>query len=163
MTPRPPSDGVVALRSLPRRARALFVGLDEDESADALARRPAADGSTAVGHLAAAAKAVTQGASDLHHLLTSDQAVIAPIDVAALATQAAPGSLDDRISELSREAEELAARTEHLSADDWARRASFVGSTHPTTAADVFWQAVDAAVAELKAAERTLDEARRAR
>jgi hypothetical protein len=162
VTPRPPSDGIVAIRSLPRRFRGLFAGLGEDESPDALARRPVADGSTALGHLVAATAILTAAGRSLDRVLVADDPVIDPLPAAPAG--APSGSLEERLSELGWEADALADRLEHVGADEWARRARMpAAGAQEVSAADLLWQAIDASVDHLRAAERTLDEARRAR
>jgi hypothetical protein len=162
MSPRPPSDGVVALRSLPRRFRAAFAGLGEDESPDALAVRPAADGTSALGHVAAASAALAATAQALQQVLADDDALVSPLPQPVGGTPA--GTVEERVSEVGWEAEALADRVEHVSADEWARVATVAGGSGTrVSAADVFWQGVDAAVDQLKAAERTLAEVRQSR
>jgi hypothetical protein len=160
VSPRPPSDGVVAVRSLPRRFRALFAGLGEDESPDALARRPAPDGTTALGHLVAAIGALSAGAVGLDRILVADDPTIDPLPSP---TGGIPsGTVEDRLSELGWEADAFADRADHVGADGWARQAHVAGSGEgvQVTAADLLWQAVDTAVDHLRAAERTLDQVR---
>lgn len=160
MSPRPPSDGVVAVRSLPRRFRGLFAGLGEDESPDALARRPAADGWSALGHLVAATRALAAGGRALEQVLTADDAVVDPIEVD---TPPAPeGTLDDRLSELGWEADALADRADRASAEEWGRRAQLRGGAE-ASALDLLWTGIDAAVGHLRSAERVLVEVRQAR
>lgn len=161
MSPRPPRDGVVALRSLPRRFRALFAGLDDDESPDALAVRPGADGTSALGHVAAATQAIQSGSRALGDLLAKDGAVAEPVVAGAARTPG--GSVEERLSELGWEADALADRAEHVGAEAWGRTGTVGGTGAGTSAADAFWSAVDLAVEHLKAAERALDEARRQR
>jgi hypothetical protein len=153
---------VVAVRSLPRRFRGVFAGLGEDESPDALAVRPGRDGTTALGHVAAATGVLSATGQALQQVLTDDDAHLAPLPQP---TAGAPsGTVEERLSELGWEADALADRVEHVSADGWARRATVAGgSGTEVTASDLFWQGVDAAVDHLKAAERTLAEVRRAR
>jgi hypothetical protein len=161
MAPRPPADAVVALRSLPRRYRGLFAGLAEDESPDALARRVTGDGHSALDHIAAASRSLTTAHRTLDQVLVSDDPVLDPVDTDTHEREAEMqpgGSLDERLAELQSDAERLADRSQHVGASDWAR----TGRRGDTTiaASDVVWEAVDEAVARLKAAERTLSEAR---
>ena len=162
MSTRPPSDAAVALRSLPRRFGALFSGLGEDESPDALAVRPVADGTTGLGHLVAAIRAVTWGAHALDRTLISDDPELEPLALATAGSPAPGGTVAERLAELGWEAEALADRVDRASADEWGRRAQVTGAG-TVSAADVLWQVVDAAIASLKSAERTLTEARQAR
>jgi hypothetical protein len=143
MAVRPPKDGVVALRSLGRRFRAVFAGLGEDESADALAMRPGADGRSALDHVVAATEAVTAGARDL-------EPVLGPAHGAAPAGGGTGSPVDEAVDELARVAGALADRAEHVSADDWAK----------DEAIPALWRAVDAAIEHLRTAERTIAEVR---
>lgn len=159
MSPRPPSDGAVALRSLPRRFRGAFAGLGDDESPDALAVRAAADGTTALGHLVAATRAVSTTSRSLQQVLVTDDPVVDPITLDATAPG---GTLEERLSELGWETDALADLVDRVSADAWGRRA-MVGGTQAASAADLLWLGIDAAVDRLKVAERTLAEVRQAR
>src|SRR4051812_725657 len=125
MSPRPPRDGAVALRSLPRRFRGLFAGLGDDESPEALVARPAGDGTTALGHLAAATRAIATTALGLERTLTSDDPTVDPAVVDA---SAPGGTLDERLRDLEQAVEALADRVDGTAADDWGRRA-LVGGT----------------------------------
>lgn len=132
MTPRPPADAVVALRSLPRRFKAVFAGQEDDESPEDLANRPGSDGKSALDHVADA--------------------------TAVLGGSPAAGGIEAGVGALSDAAEALADRSSHVNADDWAREVTVDGQT--MTALDELWHKVDAAIASLKAAERTIDEVR---
>jgi hypothetical protein len=137
MAPRPPSDAVVALRSLGRRYRGLFAGLGDDESPDDLAHRPGPDGQSALDHVRGATAAVSIGARALGDALGSG---------ASAALPPAVDRVDDALEGLSLVAGTLADQAEHVAADDWARP----GAT------SALWDAVDAAVEHLRAAETTL-------
>jgi hypothetical protein len=143
MAVRPPKDAVVALRSLGRRYRAVFAGLGEDESPDALAVRPGSDGRSALDHVAAATEAVAAGARALEQQLG--------LRGGATGGGGAGGStVDEAVDELAGAAGALADRIEHVPADDWAR----------ADAIPTLWQAVDIAIEHLRAAERTIAEVR---
>jgi hypothetical protein len=151
MSARPPSDAIVALRSFPRRFGALFLGLGEDESPDALAVRPAPDGATALGHVAAATDALAAAARGLSQILVTDDPVVEAIGDGSPTPSAPTGSVGA-----------LAERAERVTAESWGR----TGRTpdgETVRALDVLWLAVDAAVERLRAAERTLREARQSR
>lgn len=137
MAPRPPSDAVVALRSLGRRYRALFAGLGEDESPDDLAHRPGPDGQSALDHVRGATAAIAIGIRALGNALGTGGAAALPPTVERV---------DDAIDGLSLLAGTLADQADHVPADDWTR---------PGATAAV-WDPVDAAVQHLHAAERTL-------
>lgn len=161
MSPRPPSDAAVALRSLPRRFRALFTGLGDDESPDALAHRAGPDGTTPIGHLGAAIRLLVDGGRSVEQILVSDDPRLEPLDGSALpAGSDAAGSLEERLAELATAAASLADRVDAVSAADWSRQGRL--GTVAVTAADRLWEVVDSGVAALRAAETTLDESRRA-
>jgi hypothetical protein len=132
VTARPPADAVVALRSLGRRWRGLFAGLGEDESPDDLA-------------LVADDAVLHPAVGDPSQREWKDQTT---------------GTVDDAIAELAHEAERLADRVDRVTADEWRRRARVAGRDADVAPLDVLWDAVDSAVAELRAAERTLREVR---
>ena len=71
-----------------------------------------------------------------------------------------PASVDDALDELAHEADRLADRVEHVPADEWQRRARVAGQDADVGPLEVLWDAVDTAVADLKAAEATLREVR---
>jgi hypothetical protein len=162
MAPRPPADAVVALRSLPRRYRALFAGLGDDESPDALARRVGAGGRSALDHIATTSRTLTTAHRTLEQVLVSDDPRLDPVDADTHEREAEMqpgGRLEERLSGLQVDSDRLADRSEHLSADDWSRQGRYDDGT-TVTAADVVWHAVDKAVEGLKSAEQTLKEAR---
>ncbi|MDQ2649640.1 MAG: hypothetical protein M3Z03_08795 [Actinomycetota bacterium] len=159
MSVRPPSDAVVALRSLPRRFRGLVAGLGDDESPEALVQRPGADGSSALAHLVAATRGVAAAGRGLDAIQHGDAPIVDPVD---LAPDGSTGSLDERLAELGWETDAAADAVERVDAGAWSRTGQVAGGDS-VTALELVWQAVDAAVAHLKAAEQALDEARRAR
>jgi len=150
MPTRPPADAVVALRSLGRRFRGLFAGLEDDESPDDLGHRPGADGRSAVDHVVAATGMITSRGRDLQDALAGRapggdrSANVAP------AGGDGSGTAEAVVAELAQAAGALADRLDHVSADDWGREGAL-----PT-----LWDAVDTAVAHLRDAERTLAEVR---
>jgi hypothetical protein len=161
MTVRPPSDAVVALRSMGRRWRGLFAGLDEDESADALAQRPGTDARSALDHATHATRSLSLLGRALEQVVVDDDAVLHPAvsDGAARDWPASTSGVDETIDELAHEAERLADRADGVAAGDWTRRASVAGGGD-VDALSVLWDAVDSAVSDLKAAEATLREVR---
>lgn len=162
MSPRPPADAVVALRSLPRRYRGLFAGLGEDESPDALAHRVGTGGRSALDHIAHASRTLSTAHRTLEQVLVSDDPRLDPVDADTTEREAEMqpgGSLEERLLELQLDSERLADRSEHVRAAEWARTGRYDDGT-TVTAADVLWHAVDESVASLKSAEKTLAEAR---
>ena len=162
MSTRPPSDAVVALRSLGRRFRALFAGLGADESPEDLAHRNGSEGRSALDHVVAATRTITFLSRALDQTLVDDDPVLHPAvaDPARREWPDATGTVEDRVSELAWEADALADRVEHVAAADWSRHARVADHDATTSAAAVLWDAVDSAIGHLKAAERTLSEVR---
>ena len=158
---RAPADAIVALRSMGRRWRGLFAGLDEDESPDALARRPGADGRAGLDHAAHTTGTLRLLDRALEQIVVDDDATLDPAvgDAAARSWPASGAGVDAAIDELAGQAEQLADRADRVSAADWNRTASVSGGS-PVDALTVVWDAVDTAVADLKAAEATLREVR---
>lgn len=160
---RPPSDAIVALRSLPRRYRSLFAGLGDDEAPDDLAHRVGESGRSAFDHIAGASRTLTTQERALDQVLVGDDPALDPIttDTSEREAEQQPGgTVEERIAELEIDAARLAERSTRAGARDWARTGRYDdGST--VTAADILWRAVDDAVEHLNAAERTLREVRR--
>lgn len=163
MAPRPPRDAVVALRSLGRRWRALFAGLGDDEKPDDLAHRPGADGRSALDHAVHATRTISLLGRAVEQALVDDDAVLHPAvgDASQRVWDGqAPADVDDALDELAHEADRLADRVEHVAADDWLRRARVAGHDADVGPLELLWDAVDTAVADLRAAEVTLREVR---
>ena len=159
MTTRPPSDAVVALRSLGRRFRGLFAGHEHDESPDELAHRVGPEGHSALDHVVAATRTITFLGRAVQQVLVEDDPVLHPgvADPSARDFGASPdGPVEERLAELGWEADALADRVEHEPADAWSRQARVAGADATVSALAVLWDAVDSAVEHLRAAERTL-------
>ena len=71
------------------------------------------------------------------------------------------GSVDDAIAELAHEANRLADRVAHVSRGRMGPHVHASRDTHADVSPlDLLWDAVDSAIADLKAAETTLREVR---
>jgi len=158
--PRAPADAVVALRSLGRRYREVLVAPGDEASIDELAARNGSAGRSALDEVLAATRTITFLGRALEQVLLEDDPVLHP----AVASQderdwpSATGTVHERVSELAWEADALADRVERVSAEDWSRRGRVAGHDATSSAAEILWDAVDAAVAHLRAVERTLAE-----
>lgn len=127
-----PADAAVALRSYPRRWRALLARAeDEDQPEGVLRREPPDGGPSVLGHLGATVGALTEAGGDLR-------------------VEGAPG---DDVDALDRVATALAAAVDGVDADAWARPTSGGG-----TLLDVVRRAVVAGSEHLRDAERTFDQ-----
>ena len=162
----PPSDAVVALRSLDRRYRSVFTGLGDDEAPDELAHRPGPDGWSALAHVVAAARGIATLASALDLALTSE---LAEIDAAAIDPDRKPadpdptGTVDERVSELAWEADALADRADGVKGEEWNRTAAVAGTPREVPAIELLRAAVALGIDHLKGAQQVLDAVRRDR
>jgi hypothetical protein len=162
MAPRPPSDAVVALRSLGRRYRALFAGRGDDEAPDDLARRIGSEGRSAFDHIAGASRTLTTCARALDHVLVEDDARLDPMSTDTSereAEQQPGGTVEERIAELEVDANRLADRAAGVGAREWGRQATRDDGS-AVRASEVLWEGVDDAIEHLRAAERVLSEVR---
>jgi len=163
MAPRPPADAVVALRSLARRYRGLFAGLEADESPDDLAHRGGPDGRSALDHVVAATRTLVFLRRATEQALVDDDPVLHPavLDAAQREWPDATGTVEDALGELEREAGAFADRIAHVPAADWSRPARVASHDQTTTPLATLWDAVDTAIAHLKQADATLQKVRR--
>jgi hypothetical protein len=158
-----PADAAVALRSLDRRYRAVFLGHEDDEAPDELAHRQGPDGWSALAHVVAAARGLATCSESIARVIAEEAPVLEPsaVDPDRIPADPSPtGSVDERVSELAWEADALADRVERTRAEQWARVG--VVRTHRQTvgALDVLRVAVSLAVEHLRGAERVLDAVR---
>jgi hypothetical protein len=163
VTPRPPADAVIALRSLERRFRTTFAGRGDDEAPDDLAHRVGPLGRSALEHLAAATRDLTFLGRAVEQVLVDDEPALHPA-VAAPADREWPdsptGTVEEHLDQLAESANALADRVAHVGAAEWARQAAVAGSDARVTAASLLWDAVDSALEHRSAAERVLSEVR---
>lgn len=158
-----PSDAVAALRSYPRRYRALLTPLDPDEKPDDLPYRPGDDGHSAVEHADHAARAVALIADAVHEVLVSDRPVLMPAVIDETARDWAAGLLtvDSVLDFVTVECEVFADAIERVSASEWTRGGLVAGRERELTALDLVREAVRTGSDHLRAAERALESARR--
>jgi hypothetical protein len=152
-----PSDAEVAIRSFPRRFRAIMArpGDDDDErlDPDEAARRTGPDGRSAADHLAradallAALDEVLAGARGATRLDAPDVGSISAADPG--------GALPRLLDRFEERAERTANRFVSLTADDFATQTS-IGGSLLATVQDV----VGAVAAELRATRKALDAVR---
>ena len=140
-----------------RRWAGLFAGLDEDESPDALAQRRGGDGQSALGHAEHASAVLGFQDRDLELILISEHPELDDPSTRGILAWLRP--VDVVIDELASRAEQLADRADGAAAGDWTRLGSVPGRDE-VDALTVLWEAVDGAVADLRAAEATLRQVR---
>lgn len=160
-----PADAVVALRSFPRRFRAVLERRpDDDEQADhdEVARRVGPDGSSAVDHLVAAGGMLALLDRSLEQVVGVDDPVLPPgagrFQDATWEDRHRPlGTLLDRF-----EATALgcADRVEGVPTDEWARRVRLPEVDATIGAVGLVQDAVDLAAGHLRVARRTIDAVR---
>lgn len=158
MTTRPPSDAVVALRSLDRRYRTALADPSDGRSIDEVAHVNGPDGRSALDHVVAATRTLTFLGRALEQTLLEDDPALHPAvaDPSQRAWPDATGTVTERVAELAWEANALADRAERVSASDWARQSRVAGADVTVSAIALLWDAVDSAVAHLRAAERAV-------
>src|SRR5438067_383923 len=116
-----PADAAAALRSYPRRYRALLLRPSNDEADDPVARR-GADGWSALDHGAWAAAAIEKTASQVRTALVSDNPTIElpPIDPPAPPAVTTVGSVLERLTSVTTS---LADEVDRTKGEPWARSA----------------------------------------
>jgi hypothetical protein len=122
-----PTDVPVALRSYPRRFRALLTGFDEDEDADALVRRkPDVWTWSALACTAHAAEYFDAVADAIARMLVEDRPTLRlpEPDLAALEERASAEPVAAVLDRLAAAAERLAATCDAVPAGDWRRTAT---------------------------------------
>lgn len=158
-----PNDGVVALRSLPRRFRAALRPVDDPEC-DEWAERVASSGHAPLDHLVDADRSLTLLRRALEQVLHHEHPVLAPAITDPSAREWPPvhSGLDGELGHLTATAEGFAAVADRVPPADWGRTAAVAGGGE-VTAFDILREAVRTAITDLRAAERDFDEVRRSR
>ncbi len=133
-----PPDAVVALRSLPRRFRAAATPNPEDAPTPDAVRTALDAAGTAAAQLGAIG-------AQLRQVLVHDSPELG-------APPASPGDEASALDRLTAAANDLADLADHQPSSVWARTGRRAGAS--LTAADLLREAVDAAIAQLRVAER---------
>jgi hypothetical protein len=123
-----PPDAAVAMRSYPRRFRALLTGFDDDEDADALMRRkPDKETWSALEYTAHVADIFGWMADALRRMRVEDHPSIEwpDQDQRAIDERYNAQRRDDVLSDLDAAAGRLASEIEEAKGDDWKREATF--------------------------------------
>ena len=143
-----PSDAAVALRSYPRRFRALLTGLEPDEDVHPDAVAQAAD----------FGRVLAQVRNALPKVLAGGDAVIPAgvLDEGQRQWTAPPDEDVARVLDVvAQEAEALAAEVSKVAAGDWSRTAQVTGGG-TATALDLVREAVRSGHSHLRAAEEAM-------
>ena len=145
-----PADAAVALRSYPRRYRAVLVRPDDEDGAEVVLR-PAEDGWSALDHAAHAATSLRTAAEALR-LASIEEA---PLVALAPERKEAAGPVDDVLADLADAAEAAAGAVERIKGKDWERPAR-LNEGESVTAIDLARHAVHEGVHHLRAAEHAV-------
>lgn len=158
-----PKDGVVALRSLPRRFRAALRPVD-DPDCDEWAERVASSGHAPLDHLVDADRTLTLLRQALEQVLHHDHPVLTPATTDPSAREWPPvhSGLQGELEHLDGTAEGFADLADRVPPADWGRTAAIAGSDE-VNALDILREAVRTAITDLRAAERDFEEVRRSR
>lgn len=154
-----PSDAAVALRSYPRRYRAVLVRPSDDDSvsADDVVRRPAADGWSALDHAVHLATSLDAAAEALRLVSISDSPAVA---LAPERREPSDESVDDVLERVAASAGAMAEAVERVTGKDWDRPGTAADGA-PLTALDIARHATHEGVHHLRGAERAVEEALR--
>ena len=155
-----PSDAAVALRSYPRRLRAVLVRPDDEDRADDVVRRPASDGWSALDHAVHLAASLRATAEALRLVSISDDPLVA---YAPERRSDGAGSVDVEqvLDDLAGAAGTMAEQVERIGGKDWDRTGRLDAPEDTVTALDVARHAVHEGVHHLRGAERAVDDALR--
>jgi hypothetical protein len=151
----------VALRSYPRRFRALLTAGHGDERPDDVAHRAGPDGRSALDHTEHVARSFGLVGHALHQVLVVDRPVV-PAGVVddeerSWVSAHADAEIADVLDLLEREATELAERIEGTDPGQWTREATVAGRDGMVVSAlDLVREAVRTGAEGLRATERTL-------
>jgi hypothetical protein len=149
MAPLSPADAEVALRTFPRRWRALLGGLDPDDpDTEVRLHRPGPDGRSAVGAAAEAAAILEVAQGQVRQVLHSDRPTLSP------GGDPVAGTLDDALDRIEAAAPALAATVAGIASGDLDRTAAVAGRTVDlrTMVADTVQEVAD----RLRSADRAL-------
>lgn len=150
-----PADAEVALRTFPRRWRALLGGMDvDDPDTDAILRRPGPDGRTALECAAEAAGTLEDVERQVRRVVSSDRPTLEP--------RSAPpaGPLTDSLAAIDAAAPALAATVAGVAAGDLDRQGELGGRT--ASVRSLIADAVGDVADLLRAAEQALRSGRAA-
>ena len=156
---------MAALRSYPRRFRALLTTFDDDERPDDLVHRAGPDGRSAVDHADHVARSIAILGQALHEVLVQDEPTLLPAvaDDSARVWQmaASPDSVEAVLDFVTTECDAMAAEIERTPSDAWTRTGVVAGSGQTITALDIVREAVRTGADHLRAAERAIQAAKR--
>ena len=148
-----PGDAAVAIRSYPRRYRALLAGIDEQDESLLLETGPDG-GLSAAGHAAHVADTFDACAKAIEQITTADGPTVA-LDP----TSPSVSSVDDALSQLSHAATALALTIEGVQGKAW-KRTGMTSASGEVSALQVAQHAVHDGHHHLKAIPKVLEAVR---
>lgn len=160
-----PSDAAVAVRSFPRRFRAVLARPEDDRGDEAaqadpdeLARRIGPDGRSAADHLIAADGVLAVLDRALEQVRSDDDPVLHPAvrDLRAAWWDDEHTPLPTLLDRLEQTAGQAADRIDAVPTDDWGRQARVADADATVGVIDVVREAVDVVAGHLRSAERTI-------
>lgn len=157
-----PQDAVVALRSYPRRYRALLEPITDDDNLERLAARPGPDGISAMDHAAETARRLTVAAAALQQIAVSDDPEVpdaAGNAASPVGVPTGPVSLPWVLDQVQAGALAVADAADRYPADAWGRSGTLEGGGR-VTALDVLLEAVRSGAENLRRAEHAIGSAR---
>lgn len=160
-----PSDAEAAVRSFPRRFRAVLARPDDSDETfdpDELARRVGPDGRSAAEHLVAADGVLALTDRALEQVRSDSDAVLHPstADLGSAEWDDDHTPLASLLDRFEATAEALAARIDSIATDQWGQRAQVAGTDRATTPLEIVQDAVSVAAGHLRSAQRTVDAVR---
>jgi hypothetical protein len=153
-----PSDAATALRSYPRRYRALLQPIKNDDDVDELAHRVGPDGVSALQLLSDVTRTLVVLGEALHQITINPTPVVhaAVVDAAQRDWETPPPELlDDALAMFADEATTMADAIDRVPSDGWTRTGSVAGGG-TVGAIDVAREAVRVGRSALADIERTL-------
>jgi len=170
VAPRPtshlsPDDAAVAVRSFPRRFRALLAQPAQDDERvdpDELARRIGPEGRSAADHLLTADGVLALVDRALEQAGHGDDPALHPAvaDLDGVWVDDPHAPLGALLDQLAATAAACAARIDAVATDDWGRHVRVADVDATRQLLDVVRDGVDVAAGHLRAAERTIQAVR---
>lgn len=157
-----PEDAAVAVRSFPRRFRALLARPDDEDrwDPDEIGRRIGSSGSSAADHLLAADGVLALVDRALEQVRSDPDAALHPslADLGSATWDDPHTPVPALLDQLQATAEQTASRIESVPNDAWAAPARIAGVDATSGLLDLVREAVGVTAGHLRSAERVIAE-----